>query len=174
MKRMYLSLWGSGKNSIDDVIKKLDQYEKEIKQKTETFVRKLAELGVTEAYQVLAFEGSGDAPRDADFQVEVDGSGNPIRAIIRASGEGLLFWEFGAGNYYNGMQSPNPKAAELGMGIGTYPEQTHVPNPGYWYYYKDGEAKATRSVGTEATMPMYRASIEMITRMGEIAKEVFG
>lgn len=172
MKKIRISLFGSKGNSIDDAIKEIEAYRKEIRKKTEEFMRRLADIGVSEAIQVLAFEGMGDAPRDADFAVEVDPQGNIVHVMIRGKGEGLLFWEFGAGNFYNGMTSPNPKAGEFGMGPGTYPGQTHVPHPGFWYYY-DGD-KAVRSVGTQATMPMYKASLEMIQRVYEIAREVYG
>lgn len=157
---------------IEKAIKELETYKVDFKTKTEEFVRRLADIGISEAINILAHEGFGDAPRDADFAVEVDSEGNAIRAIIKASGEGLLFWEFGAGNYYNGMTSPNPKAGEFGMGPGTYPGQTHVPDPGFWYYY-DGGTKAVRSYGTSATMPIYRAGQEMAERVIEIAREIY-
>lgn len=159
-------------DGLGSIMDYLDNYQKTLDEKCELFVKQLADLGINVAMTTLAFEGVGDSPRGADFGIEVDKHGNLIRCMIKATGEGLLFWEFGAGNYYNGMTSPNPKAREFGMGIGTYPEQKHVPNPGFWYYY-DSNHDAIRSYGTQATMPMYKASVEIIENIHKVAKEVF-
>jgi len=159
-------------DGLGSLIDYLDNYQKTLDEKCELFVRRLADLGINVAMTTLAFDGVGDSPRNADFGIEVDKKGNLIRCMIKAKGEGLLFWEFGAGNYYNGMTSPNPKAKKFGMGIGTYPEQKHVPEPGFWYYY-DSNHEAVRSYGTQATMPMYKASLEIIENIHKVAKEVF-
>lgn len=159
---------------LDSVIERLETYQKNLNNKSELFVRRLADVGINVAMTTIAFEGMGDAPRDADFGVEINGQGSLVRGFIRVSGSGLLFWEFGAGNYYNGMKSPNPKASKFGMGIGTYPGQKHVPNPGFWYYYEHpNDKKAVRSYGTQATMPVYKATLEIIEQTRKIAKEVF-
>jgi hypothetical protein len=92
--------------------------------------------------------------------------------MLTVSSESILFWEFGSGIRFN-SGTKHPKADEFGMGPGTYPGQTHVPDPGYWYYYPKGSDNAVRSEGTQATMPMYKASMEMISKIHQIAKEVF-
>lgn len=159
---------------LSEVIEQLETYQRNLDAKCETFIQRLADIGINVAMTTLAFEGVGDAPRDADFGVEITPEGHLIRGFIRISGSGLLFWEFGAGNYYNGMTSPNPKARKFGMGIGTYPGQTHVPNPGFWYYKEHpDDKKAVRSYGTQATMPVYKATMEMIEQTYKVAKEVF-
>lgn len=170
-------------DGLGSIMDHLDNYQKTLDEKCELFVRQLADLGVNVAMTTLAFEGVGDSPRGADFGVRVDKNGNITHCIISVTSkpqiddDGRVFyphlaWEFGAGNYYNGMTSPNPKAREFGMGIGTYPEQKHVPNPGFWYYY-DSNHDAIRSYGTQATMPMYKASVEIIENIHKVAKEVF-
>ena len=40
--------------------------------------------------------------------------------------------------------------------------------------YTADTGESVRSFGTEATMPMYKASVEIIRKIHEIAKEVFG
>lgn len=157
--------------SINAAINQLRSYQKSLDAKCEMFVRRLADIGITEAMRVLAFDGVGDAPRGADFAVYVTNEGKATRAMMVVSGEGILFWEFGAGIEYNNGAA-HPKAGALGMGVGTYPGQTHVPDPGYWYY-TDETGQSVRSVGTQATMPMYRASVEMFTKIYAIAREVF-
>lgn len=164
---------GMSHQSIQNAIAELKAYKKDLNSKCERFVKELADLGVNAAMTTLAFEGLGDAPRDADFDVKIDNDGRIIACVIRVTGEGILFWEFGAGNEFNGMNSPNPKAGAFGMGPGTYPGQTHVPIPGFWYY-RDQSGESVRSYGTQATMPMYKASVEMITQIQQVAKRVFG
>ena len=84
----------------------------------------------------------------------------------------LLAIEFGAGIYYN-RGNENPKADDLGFGVGTFPGQIHAFED-FWYYWdeKSQSWKATR--GVKATMPMYSATIEIVKKAREIAKVVFG
>ena len=170
MKRINISL--TKKGSIERAIKELEQYKRDLNRKTELFVEELARIGVNIAMMTLATKGSGDSPRGADFAVEINNDGEAVKGMITVSSSSILMWEFGAGIKFNGMTSPNPKADEFGMGPGTYPGQTHVPDPGYWFYY-DENGNSHYSVGTEATMPMYSASLEMIDNIYRIAKEVF-
>lgn len=179
---LYLKLNTPG--DIDRIIKYLENYRQSIIGKNEEFICRLADIGVNAAMMTLATKGQGDAERDADFNIEFEVEGEKVNGIISISSEpketddGRVFyphlaWEFGAGNRFNGSTSPNPKASELGMGPGTFPEQKHIPNPGFWYY-KDDNGDAVRSYGTQAIMPMYTASIEILERINEIAREVFG
>lgn len=83
-----------------------------------------------------------------------------------------MFIEFGAGIHYNGAagSSPHPKGEEFGYTIGSY-GQGKGKNESWVYYADSGEW--VRSYGTEATMPMYKASVEIIQNIRKIAKEVF-
>ena len=154
----------------------LKKYRDGLEVKKVEFVRKLADVGIRMADFSLRI-GAGDTPKDITFAFHFDSTGEPTIGFLRGVSENpehLLFWEFGAGNKYNGMTSPNPKASDLGMGIGTYPGQTHVPDPGFWWYKKEGDKKAHYSVGTKAAMPMFNASVEMAEKVEEVAREVFG
>ena len=94
---------------------------------------------------------------------------------INASGESILFIEFGTG-VYNPVT--HPKADELGMIRGAY-------GKGYgqnytWYYRGDpgtnGEDLGNgriRTHGNNANRCMWDASEEMRRRIYDIAKEVF-
>ena len=170
MKQINCSL--TKKGSLQNAIKQLEAYKNDINRKTERFIEELARIGINVAMMTLATKGRGDSPRDADFAVEIDNDGNAVRGVITVSSSSILFWEFGAGIKFNGTSSPNPKAAEFGMGPGTYPGQTHVPDPGYWFYY-DENGDSHYSVGTEATMPMHSASMEIIDNVYKIAREIF-
>ena len=181
MKRYYASL--SNSKSLDELIKALEEYSNNLTSKLNLFVNKLADIGVNVALMTLATSGMGDTERDADFDIQFEVMGVTVQGHISVSSEPVitedgrafyphLAWEFGVGNYYNGLRSPNPLSEKLGMGPGTFPKQHHVPNPGFWYY-KDKNGDKRRSVGTQAIMPMYNATIEMISRIKEVAEEVF-
>lgn len=170
--------------SIERAIQELEKYRDSIIEKNELFVKRLADIGVNAALMTLATKGQGDAERDAQFSIVFNNGGEVVNGRITISSEpkvdakGRTFyphlaWEFGAGTEFNGSTSPNPKAKEFGLGPGTYPNQTHVPEPGFWYY-RDEYGDAVRSYGTQATMPMYTASLEIINNIELIAREVFG
>lgn len=82
----------------------------------------------------------------------------------------LLIVEFGAGIHYN--SKGNPKADEMGYGVGTFPGQIHAFEDG-WYYWGEDE-KWHYTHGIKATMPMYNASVAIREKVQECAKEVFG
>lgn len=146
-------------------------YTSSLKYKCQVFEEKLFDIGINVATFRLSRITEGDTPRDFNFGVKIAPEGDIVKGVLTLSGVGILFWEFGSGIMYNGYTSPNPKAKELGYDIGSYPNQTHVPDPGYWYY-KDG-GKWKRSVGTKAAMPMFYASEEMAEKIEEVAREVF-
>lgn len=160
--------------SIDNVINKLKSYKSELLNvKTALFVERLAEEGIQVAKKVFNSDGEGDSDRNADVRfLFTSKSGETVEGRLVASGTDVLFWEFGAGIYYNSGKV-HPKAAENGMGVGTYPGQTHAIEPGYWWYKGDDD-RLHFSVGTEATMPMYKAWLEMQSSIRKVAKEVFG
>ena len=153
----------------------LKKYRDGLEAKKIKFIEELAKIGINVAYFSIA-NGIGDTPKDATFGIRFESTGEPTIGFVTAKSESnpenLLFWEFGAGNYHNSKE--NPKAADFGMGVGTYPGQTHVPDPGFWWYKKEGDKKAHYSVGTKAAMPMFNASVVMAKKVEEVAREVFG
>ena len=184
MKRVYVSL--TTKDSIKNAINELERYKHELEDKEELFCRRLADIGVNAAMRTLATKGQGDSDRSASFNITYEGDNGVYAECIltitskpvvigddRAVFYPHLAWEFGAGNYFNGgIKSPNPKAGELGLGPGTFPDQTHVPEPGFWYY-RDKHGDPVRSYGTQATMPMHTAVVEMMKSVETIAREIY-
>lgn len=83
----------------------------------------------------------------------------------------LLAIEFGAGIHHN--PTDNPKADDLGFGVGSFPGQIHAFEDG-WYYWDDSDPKWKYTHGVKATMPMYEASLEIINSVVKVAREVFG
>ena len=183
MKRISFSL--TKKGSLERAINELEAYRKSLEGKEELFCQRLADIGVNAAMQTLAFKGQGDSDRSASFDITFEVEDRTVHCKLSVTStptytaDGRVYyphlgWEFGAGNYFNGgMTSPNPDAGKVGLGPGTFPDQTHVPEPGWWYY-RDENGEAVRSYGTQATMPMYTATVEMIRSIEAIAKEVYG
>ena len=164
MKRLNYSV-----NNIDGLIKCLEDYSKSIETKGELFVRRLAEIGlpVIDA-TVASTKGDADTGYNKSY-IEVEG--NTARLIFE--GNDVLFIEFGAGVHYNGEagKSPHPKGAEFGYTIGSYGEGHGKQDS---WFYRDETGSLWRSFGTEASMPMYKASMEIVTNIRRIANEVFG
>lgn len=181
--RINVSLTRSG--DIQKAIDALEEYKRQLVDKEKLFCQKLADIGVNAALMTLASKGQGDADRSASFNIAYIVDGQNVEFVLTVTSkptytsDGRVFyphlaWEFGAGNAFNGgMKSPNPHAEELGMNIGSFPGQTHVPDPGWWYY-RDENGDAVRSYGTQATMPMHTASVEIMRSIETIAKEVYG
>ena len=181
MKRLFISL--TTKGSIDKAIKALEEYKRTLVDKEKLFCEKLSDIGVRAALMTIATKGQGDSSRSASFNISFKVEGETVEYILSITStptvtkDGRVFyphlaWEFGAGNYFNGMTSPSPDAKKLGMGPGTFPDQRHVPDPGFWYY-RDRHGDPVRSYGTQATMPMHTAVVEMINSIEAIAREVY-
>lgn len=158
-------------SGIDRLKKELLTYKTELSSKTEQFVRELANLGIPIIDGNIT-GAKGDSDKTHATYITVNSFGEYSRAVLHAEGKDLLFIEFGAGIHYNGAAgtSPNPKGAELGYTIGSY-GQGKGKNDSWTYSADSGEW--VRSYGTQATMPMYKASQEIIANIQKIARNVF-
>lgn len=144
------------RESINDAIEELKKYHEDFIRKLDLFTRTLITDGVAVARTYIQF-GAGNK-RQADVSWQVNSNGDICRAMISMTGRDCAFIEFGAGIHYN--PSDTPHAAEHGMGIGTFPDQTHAFDDYWWYYDSNGNSVYTH--GTLATMPIYHAE-ESIT-----------
>ncbi len=157
--------------SIKNAIKQLEEYQNSLRDKNELFVKRLCELGIPVIEQNIAI-AQGDSDKGHNTYIKINRFGNYARATLVCEGIDLNFIEFGAGIYYNGEagSSPHPKGEEFGYTIGSY-GQGKGKNESWVYVADSGEW--VRSHGTEATMPMYKASVEIMQNIRRIAKEVF-
>ena len=165
MKRTVINLNLSA-TSIDNAIKTLDAFKKDLREKEEKLMKALGEIGVQEAsvrFTTAMYDGTNDV------SVKLDTTKNGY-AIV-AEGKAVAFIEFGAGVYHNtGEPYPNPRPTGI-VGIGEY-------GKGYgkrkaWGYRDDtGELVITR--GNPAAMPMWYASEEMKNSITKIVREVWG
>lgn len=165
--------------SLDDAIKTIEQYRDDLPRKCQEICRRLSEEGVRVADVAI---NSVPIGKTITLTTDIDPSKMGCQAIMKMTGretrteDGRIFFtalaiEFGAGIRYN--STSNPKAKEFGMGVGTFPGQTHAENPDGWYYL-DSNGEWKHSYGVQASMPMYKASVEMRQKIDSIVKEVFG
>lgn len=160
---------------IDQAIRELEMYKREILRKTELLRTKVAERigslaqsGFNGAIVDDLIGGSGGV-RKANVQVSIDERGNV--SVVIAAGEDAVWVEFGAGVYHNSSagSSPHPKGSELGFTIGGYGKGMGKRQT--WGFYEDGELRLTH--GTPAIMPMYNAVKTVCDEIVDIAREVW-
>lgn len=178
MKKQYK--FSLSDKSIDKLLSELKKYKEYVLKKQEQLVLRLAEAGIpvidsnmAKANFTVDSDGvqSGSDPEHNTY-VRIRSFENYAEADLIVEGKELLFIEFGAGVYHNTPvgSSPNPKGGELGYVIGSY-GKGHGKQK-IWGYFDDSGAFILTH-GTEATMPVYRAGLEIRKKFLRIAKEVF-
>lgn len=166
--KMQISL---SKSSVQKALSQAREYQRQLNNKNRLFVKRLAESGIPVVDQNID-RADGDSDKYHDTKVIVNSYGDYSWARLQVSGKDILFIEFGAGIYYN--NSPIPHASSFGYGIGTYnPGSDNAFNPDGWWY-RDSSGISQHSYGTEATMPMLKASSAIISNIRRIAREVYG
>lgn len=164
---------------IEKLIKDLKNYRDVIlPNKCRELVTRLAEIGIQTAKVHINESPLGYY---VTIRTEIESNTMGCKAILIATGETktsdeyndfntLLAIEFGAGIHYN--KDENPKARELGFGVGTFPGQIHAFEDG-WHYWDEESQSWKYTHGVKSTMPMYNASVEIIKNIQKIAIEVF-
>lgn len=168
--------------SLNHAIGELKRYRESLAVKNETFVRRLLDVGIEMAEQnvggygkYIQFykEGKGGI-RTVGFLI---GEGKPITVEWDFKGEKktaevdlLLMSEFGSAQFAEVLFDIS------GVGQGTFPGQTHAFDKAWSYkeWQDDHKGKWHRTSGTKPTHPMYKADMEMMQQVVQIAKEVFG
>lgn len=186
MRKINCSLTKPG--SLDRAIKDLKTYKDSIRDKTDVFIERLALVGVPIIREKIAQADTYDTDLDRAHytHINLQSFGDYHKATLTVEGRNILYFEFGAGVHYNSNPngSPNPSIVqdvpggtfyhaggkELGYTIGSFGKHQGLND--YWFYYDDSGA-SQMSHGTQATMPMYSAEMEMISKIISIAKEVF-
>lgn len=160
------------RKSLQSAIKQIQKYRDDLPRKCELFVRKLAEVGIPVIDQNIS-AAAGDSDKNHNTYIKINSFGSYSQAELIVESRSILFLEFGAGVHYNGNAggSPHPLGAEKGYTIGSYGKGQGKND--FWFYYAD-TGEAVMSHGTQATMPLYKASLEIRRQILAIAKEVFG
>ncbi len=153
------------KESVNAAIKQLKQYERDFTQKESEFVRRLAEIGVS-----VARAGFATADYDGIKDVVVSLEQTATGATVIASGETVGFIEFGTGVKYpewdnTGMEYTPPAHGTYGKGRGK--------NPHGWYFKQNEGGAARHTYGNAPAEAMLTARNEMISRVVQIAREVW-
>lgn len=159
-------------DSIQRAIEQIQNYRFDLNNKCAVFVRRLAEVGIPVIDQKIS-SAIGDSSKNHNTYIKINSFGPYSQAVLIVEGKDLLFIEFGAGVHYNGNSggSPHPKGKEMGYTIGSYGKGQGKND--FWFYYADS-GEAVMSHGTESTMPVYKAGIEIRRQVLKIAREVFG
>lgn len=167
---------------LERLKKELINYrDKILPNKLDEFVRRLAEAGIPVVERNIAqasitYDDKGiqsGSDTEHNIYVKVDSLIGISQATLVLEGKEILFIEFGSGVYHNKVgvgDTKHPKGAENGFLIGTY-GLGHGSQKVWGYYADSGEVVMTH--GTKATMPMYKASLEIKKRVVEIAQDVF-
>ena len=155
MKRKYeIELSDKG---IKDLRQGLNDFDKWLKQKSEELCKRLADLGVIKA-ELYFSQAIYDGVYDYEVHAEKCAGGY----AVKASGEKILFIEFGSGLIGYG----HPEVQN--MGPGTFPGKGHWNNPKGWYY-----EHGKKSHGNPPNMPMYKSVKELEQELERVVKEVF-
>lgn len=155
MKKVYnINLSERGIKELQNGLK---EYEKWLKKKSDELCKRLADMGAQKA-EVNFAAAYYDGNEDHEITVEpIDGG-----YAVKASGNTVLFVEFGTGLIGYGHPEPN------GMGPGTYPGEGHWDDPDGWWY-----AHGKHSHGNPPNMPMYSTVKELEQELERVVREVF-
>lgn len=157
--------------SVQNAINELRQYRRDLEARIGDFLSRLADVGIEVVHATM----DSVPPNDRGEYIVVPDTSSPLGIAIKLTGNKILFVEFGAGVLYSNPQ--NPKAGEMGMGVGTYPGQRYAWNltqwGGGWWYTDRQTGESVHSFGNPAYMPMYKAEQEILERVYDIATDVF-
>lgn len=167
-------------SSIRNLQKELKKYKDSLTYKCRLLAEKLAESGIKVVETKI---GESPLGKYVTIKIDITEEQAGCKAILIATGEtfehegyapfnSLLAIEFGAGIRYNSEE--NPKAPDLGFGVGSFPDQTHAFDKNGWWFWDENKKAWIHSYGVKATMPMYLASAEIQQNIVKAAKEIFG
>ena len=158
--------------SHDKAIQQIRQYQNILNDKCAEFVQRLAEVGIPVINENIA-SAAGDSDKGHNTYIKINSFGSYSQAELIVESKSILWIEFGAGVHFNGHlgSSPHPNGTELGYTIGSYGKGQGKND--FWFYYADS-GEAVMSHGTESTMPVYKAGLEIKRQILKIAREVFG
>lgn len=156
---------------VESIIKNITNIQKTLPEQMENFLRNLMNAGIPIIdLNYVKSRGGNDYTMQHSSWVEVVNNGDRIVAKLIVEGEDLAFVEFGAGIFFH--TTGHPLENEFGMGVGTYPNQTHAYDNFWWYKGEDGKSHFSKGIG--AQMPVFKAGEEIANKFEEVARETFG
>ena len=162
MKKITIQL---SEASINQAIKELKAYKREIARKVQKLIDLMVQHGEDYAINQVGHVDSGETLSS------IHGYRDGNKGVVVAGGN-AIWLEFGTGVRHNGAQgsSPHPVGAELGMTIGEYGQGKGASPNGWWYY--DGDA-VKHTYGIPANMFMWHTARELERVAPELAKNIF-
>ena len=161
--------------SIQKAIREVQEYKAQLQRKNEIFVQRCAQVGIDVIHVVMQGVDLGEDDWNYSAESITESTGEVATEKIVLSGKRFLYVEFGSGVIHS--QPQNPKAKELGYGVGTNSPKGWAWNMtqygGGWYYKHERTGESVHTEGNPPFMPIYLASVEVRQRIREIAKEVF-
>ena len=160
------------KSSIKEAISYLKNWKRDYHKKLDKFIERCEEEGL----RAVKANVDGIAPIYKGEDIAVSSTKIENGFSIEIAGEQVAFIEFGSGITFNTPigGSKHPKGQELGMTIGSYnPSSPNASSPTGWWF-KNRWGKSEHTYGTPTFSPLYNGEMEIISRVKEIAKEVFG
>lgn len=168
--------------SLRQAQQEIQKYKQEILLKCRTVDERLCDVGIQ-----ISTENLGVYGKYITFSTEIIPEKFGIKAVMVATNTGLIKSEWRTqdgeksvdispllmAEFGSGLRANNPNASKFGMGTGTFPGQTHAENPEGWWYM-DLEGEWHHSYGVTPTMPIYKASKEIVDNAEKVVKEVFG
>ena len=158
---------GLDRHSVRNAINQLKEFQTDYDTKMQEVCERLAHLGEATASVEFA-QAEYDGTNDVSVVAEPFGNG----WRVRASGNAVLFIEFGSGAT-KGYGHPEPQ----GYGPGTYPGKGHWNDPKGWVYGGIGSGKnrvPLRSFGNRPAAAMYHAEQDIRAEIERVVSEVFG
>lgn len=151
-------------SGINELKKSLEDCQDWLGRKTDELAKRLADMGAVQAslnFSRAIYTGP------EDHEIEVVPKGENCYAV-RASGETVLFVEFGSGLIGYGHPEVN------GYGPGTYPGVGHWDDPnGWWIPREKNGGHSQHTYGNPPNMPMYNTVKELERDLERVAREVF-
>ena len=157
--------------NVDKVVKRLNDYSKNLNNRINLFLEKLCVLG---AYRARVDFTNAMYAGDNDVSVSVEKTSTGYKVV--AKGQAVLFIEFGTGV----INPEHPQSDEFGFQHGTYGSGKGANEKGWVYVGEQGNAGRPirdgvyRTYGNPPAKAMYNASKDMRADIFKIAKEVFG
>lgn len=151
-------------SDIKELQRGLKEYDKWLNKKTDELCKRLADMGAVKAsleFSRAVYTG----PEDHVITVEERGKNC---YAVRATGETVLFVEFGSGLIGYGHPEPHE------YGPGTYPGKGHWDDPnGWWIPRSKNGGHSLHTYGNPPNMPMYNTVKELEQELVRVVSEVF-
>lgn len=180
------------KNSLNKLVRQLEEYRDGLDGKMATFIEKLLDVGIKvarfQSIDVPGQFGTHQMGRYVTFEKEIEVGNNTCRGLMLGIGETLFSTWYAREERHgsiNAIMALEFGTAALALSVreafgavggqGTNSKYGHE-NDMEWFLYKEngGHVERIKATAIRPTRPMYNAALEMSRQIVETAREVFG